>query len=46
MTAIPVLRVEPGVKFDGIAPAGARIIAALDGAKKVLGFGLWISCRS
>lgn len=43
MTAIPVLRVEPGVKFDGIAPAGARIIAALDGATKVLGIDLWIS---
>lgn len=43
MTSIPVLRVEPGVKFDRIAPAGARIIAALDAATKVLGFDLWIS---
>lgn len=43
MTPIPVLRVEPGVKFGCIAPAGARIIAAVDGATKVLGFDLWIS---
>ena len=43
MTPIPVLRVEPGVKFDCIAPAGARIIAAVDGATKVLGIDLWIS---
>jgi hypothetical protein len=43
MTHIPVLRVEPGVKFDCIAPAGARIIAAVDGATKVLGIDLWIS---
>lgn len=43
MTPIPVLRVEPGVKFDCIASAGARIIAAVDGATKVLGIDLWIS---
>lgn len=43
MTPIPVLRVEPGVKFDRVAPAGARIIGAVDGATKVLGFDLWIS---
>jgi hypothetical protein len=43
MTSIPVLRVEPGVTFDRVAPADARMIAALDAATNVLGFDLWIS---
>lgn len=42
----PVLRVKPGVRFEVIAPAGFRILAALDGATKTLGFDLWITCGS
>lgn len=41
---IPVLRVRPGVHFDRIAPGGFRLLAALDGATKVIGMDLWITC--
>lgn len=40
---IPCLRVGQGVKFDHIAPAGFRILAALDGATKVLSADLEIT---
>lgn len=30
MTQIPIVRARPGVRFDTIAPAGFRILAALD----------------
>ena len=43
MTRIPVLKTAPGVKFAKIEPAGFRILAALDGLTKVLGFDLTIT---
>jgi hypothetical protein len=42
-TMIPVVRCKPEVAFARIAPAGFRILAALDGASKVLGFDMWIT---
>jgi hypothetical protein len=41
--AIPVLRCAEGVQFERIAPGGFRILAALDGATKVLGRDLTIT---
>lgn len=43
MTVLPVVRVRPGVKFDIIAPAGFRILAAIDSGSKYLGGDLWIT---
>ena len=40
---IPVLRHRPDVRFNKIAPAGFRILAALDKATKVIGFDLEIT---
>lgn len=40
---IPVLRTAQGVKFDVIAPAGFRIMAALDHATQVIGQDLTIT---
>lgn len=40
---VPVVRVKDGVQFRCIAPAGFRILAALDATTKVLGFDLWIT---
>jgi hypothetical protein len=40
---IPVLRCASGVQFATIAPGGFRILAALDGATKVLGRDLVIT---
>jgi len=40
---IPVLRCASGVQFERIAPGGFRILAALDGATKVLGRDLTIT---
>lgn len=42
-TLIPVLRHNPGVLFDRIAPGGFRILAALDGLVKVLGQDIYIT---
>lgn len=39
-----VLRVKSGVRFEIIAPAGARILSALDQATTVLGTDLVITC--
>lgn len=43
MSLIPVLRAEPDVQMKP-APAGFRILAALDGATKVMGQDLWLTC--
>lgn len=41
---IPVLRAKAGVMFERIAPAGFRILAALDGLTKVLASDQDITC--
>ncbi|WP_460292378.1 hypothetical protein, partial [Bacillus cereus] len=42
MTA--VVRLKPGVKLDGLAPAGIRILAAIDAAAQVLKRDLTVTC--
>jgi hypothetical protein len=44
VAAYGVLRVKSGVRFDRIAPAGFRILAALDNAARVMGVDLTITC--
>lgn len=34
---IPVVRCKPGARFDVIAPGGFRILAAIDGAARIIG---------
>jgi hypothetical protein len=43
-SAVPVVRVRPGVKFDRIAPAGFVLLAHFHSATRVLGVDLVISC--
>lgn len=40
---IPVTRVKPGVSFEYIAPAGFRILAAIDAAAMTLGHDVTIT---
>lgn len=39
-----VIRFKPGVKIDGLAPSGVRILAALDGAAQTLKRDLTVTC--
>lgn len=42
----PCVRVKPGVKFDVIAPAGFRILSALDRASVAFVHDITITCGS
>ena len=42
--SVSVVRVKPGVRFDIIAPAGFRILAAIDALTQKLGRDVLITC--
>ena len=41
---MPCVRVKPGVTFDGLKPAGVRLLAAIDRMSQILVRDLMITC--
>lgn len=40
---VPVVRCEPGVSLEGLAPGGIRILARVDQATGIIGKDIWIT---